>query len=76
LHQGEAIYFEARCGEVRTSPEIVLHLSWKVMHLPLGISFNDGTKWKCDGCLGSTLRDVRKFFCKIETVIAIDLCVK
>ena len=27
LHQGEAIYFEARCGEVRTSPEIVLHLS-------------------------------------------------
>jgi hypothetical protein len=36
-------------------------------------SFNDGTKWKCDDCLGSTLIS---YLCKIETVIAIHLCVK
>ena len=26
--------FEGRCGEVRTSPEIVLHLPWEFLHLP------------------------------------------
>ena len=25
--------FEGRCGEVRTSPEIVLHLPWEFLHL-------------------------------------------
>jgi hypothetical protein len=71
-------------GEVRIFPKIVLHLPWeflhlpwKVMHaLPLGkVSMIDHSEnLTFFGCLGS-IHFVRKFFCKIETVIAIHLWV-
>jgi hypothetical protein len=50
-----------------TSPEKWCTSPWE--------SFNDRSKWKCDCCLGSTLPK-KVFFCQIETVIAIHLCVK
>ena len=61
-----------------TSPEIVLHLPLKVMQKSLvKVSMIDESKnLTFFGCLGSTLQFVRRFFCKIETVIAIHLCVK
>jgi hypothetical protein len=59
-------------GEVHTSPEIVLHLSWEFSHLPWKVmhlspweSFNDMSKWKFDGCLGSTIRK-KVFFVKLK----------
>jgi hypothetical protein len=57
---------QVRCGEVCTSwdrfapPLRNFCTSLKVVHLPLG-KFQWWNKVKCDGCLGSTLRDVRKF---------------